>query len=128
MSVLFSVAGWSFFLSYKNSPFGDLLPPLSDVFWHPLNFFSSLTQVIKLEGERKSEETKERRRRHVDDITKRAAFQKAHGMETDGFGGWTAKTDEEKLGPALDMQDPKAQPALDVEVKKGSSYRWFGIW
>lgn len=122
-----------------------MLPPLSDVFYHPITFFRTFAEVVKLEGLRQSEETKERRARKVDDISKRAAYRKAHGMETEGFGGWTALTSEQSLGPALDVQSPKA--SLAIESGEGQAVgeesavqedgqrrrrppvkKWLGIW
>lgn len=145
LGVLFSVAGWSFYLRFKESKFGDMLPPLSDAFYHPITFFRTFAEVVKLEGLRQSEETKERRARKVDDISKRAAYRKAHGMETEGFGGWTALTSEQSLGPALDVQSPKA--SLAIESGEGQAVgeesavqedgqrrrrppvkKWLGIW
>ena len=43
-----------------------------------------------------SAETAERRKKRVDDVQKRAAYRRAHGLEGEtGLGGWTAKGDDE---------------------------------
>jgi hypothetical protein len=89
----------------------------------------------------------ERRKHKVEDVAKRAAYRKAHGLDQDqGFGGWTAKTDDEVLGPAIKLGDNKvgdevvgtaaAVPTKEdgeeekkiVLEKKFSGKKWLGIW
>lgn len=73
----------------------------------------------------------EKRTRKVEDVAKRAQFRKAHGLDqSHSFGGWTAKTDEESLGPAIGIEganeaaDGVEEPArVRRPIKK-----WFGIW
>lgn len=63
--------------------------------------------------------TAERRKKKVEDVSKRAQYRKAHGLDKDeGFGSWTAKTDEEMLGPAL-----KTDTAVGVEADAGSGLK-----
>ena len=60
--------------------------------------------------------TAERRKKKVEDVQKRAQYRKAHGLDQNqGLGGWTAKTDEEMLGPAL-----KTDGAVGLNVGAGS--------
>jgi hypothetical protein len=75
----------------------------------------------------------ERRKRKVEDVSKRAAYRKAHGLENDqSFGGWTAKSDEQLLGPAIPIgdtegvKDVEAQEHVDSERKPAK--KWLGIW
>jgi len=89
----------------------------------------------------------ERRKHKVEDVAKRAAYRKAHGLDQDqGFGGWTAKTDDEVLGPAIKLGDGKVAgevmgTATEVPTemdgeeekkivleKKFSGKKWLGIW
>jgi len=47
-----------------------------------------------------SAQTAERRKQKVDDVQKRSEYRKAHGLDKEGiFGGWTARTDDEVMGP-----------------------------
>lgn len=83
----------------------------------------------------------------MEDVAKRAAYRKAHGLDQDqGFGGWTAKTDNEVLGPAIKLGDDKVAAkvvgtATEVPTqghseeekkivleKSFSGKKWLGIW
>lgn len=102
-----------------------------------------------------SAETQRRRKQKVEDVKKRSEFRKAHGLdENEGlFGGWTAKTDSETMGPALREEKTPAPPGpkttmevaqatvqniegkaeQDVFVdfegnKQPVKKKWFGIW
>ena len=79
-------------------------------------------------------ETMERRKRKVEDVAKRAAYRKAHGLDKDeSFGGWTAKSDEQLLGPGIPVggaevvegDRPQSEP---VVRDKRPLKKWFGIW
>lgn len=82
-------------------------------------------------------ETMERRKRKVEDVAKRAAYRKAHGLDKDeGFGGWTAKTDEQLLGPGIPVGNAGGEEgdlqvqehAQNVVREKRPLKKWFGIW
>jgi len=82
-------------------------------------------------------ETQERRKRKVEDVQKRSAYRKAHGLDKDeGFGGWTAKSDRELLGPAIPLGEADAvqeqvveQVAVEPVVReKRPVKKWLGIW
>jgi hypothetical protein len=92
-----------------------------------------------------SAQTAERRRKKVEDVTKRAEYRKAHGLDQEqGFGGWTAKGDNEVMGPGLRAADrvvvadeaspvaEESQPALaastDLPGTKKPLKKWLGIW
>jgi hypothetical protein len=87
-----------------------------------------------------SAETAERRKRVVDDVQKRAAYRKKHGMETEAFGGWTSKTDGEDLGPAIPTVGMDGSPIaaaveggdieerVEVQRPKRPVKKWLGIW
>lgn len=99
-----------------------------------------------------SAKTKEKRKQKVDDVQKRSDYRKAHGIaQGEGiFGGWTAKTDEEGVGPALrdesanpnfargeaveDIEEQAAQNSkptyvdFDGKSQPVEHKKWFGIW
>jgi hypothetical protein len=72
-------------------------------FSHPLSFLARWFEVYNLHVAYVTAQTAEKRKQNVDDVRKRADYRKAHGLEQgEGiFGGWTAKSDEETMGPAL---------------------------
>lgn len=122
-----------------------MLPAASDLFFHPINFVRVCIEVLRLHTAAVSAETAERRKRRVDDVQKRGEFRKAHGLETDGIGGWTAKTDGESLGPAIQNDDANptaedASPTAALAVAGGVVLdeqpgrpkkplrKWLGIW
>jgi hypothetical protein len=114
---------------------------------------SQYFEVYRLHTAHISEETAARRRKNVEDVQKRAAYRKAHGLDGgDKLGGWTAKEPGEELGPALIADvglnkavggpvDPshvlEGTPALVneqvgcdpvVDSKKKPLKKWLGIW
>ena len=71
-----------------------MLPPASHLILHPINFFSAYIQAFKLDTDRTSAITAERRQKKVDDVVKRNEYRKAHGLDTrSGFGGWSTLGD-----------------------------------
>ena len=105
---------------------------------------------------RTSAETAEKRKKDVEDVQKRSTYRRAHGLESDdsqGLGGWTARSDEEVSSPSLRVDGPIIRkPALDIpnehsesstvtphddhkdslyldwEGKKKPVKKWLGIW
>jgi hypothetical protein len=142
LGTLFSAAGYAFFTSFKRSTkFADLLPSASDMVMHPIRSSKMCLEVLRLHQIQVSEETAERRRRRVEDVKKRSDYRKAHGLETEGFGGWTAKTDDELMGPAIKLGtetgtaaapegvvESQSEVAEPVQRKKRPVKMWFGIW
>lgn len=79
-----------------------MIPPFSDFFYHPIASGRTMIEVIRLGEAHNAAIVQERRRRRVDDVVKRGQYRKAHGLDDkQGFGSWTAKTDEEMLGPDI---------------------------
>ncbi|KAF2484304.1 hypothetical protein BDY17DRAFT_323171 [Neohortaea acidophila] len=134
---------------YYTTPFQDLLPPKSMFYSHPFQYLGRYWSVYQMHVDHTSAEVAERRKQKVDDVKKRSDYRKAHGMEDGGLFGWTAKTDEEELGPALregggsgpnpavDIASPTAvidtkaeeHVYLDFEGKtQVARKKWFGIW
>lgn len=126
----------------RTSPYASDLPPGSLFFRHPFRFISQYFEVYKMHTAYISAQTAERRRKKVEDVQKRAEFRKAHGMDSDeGFGGWTAKSDSERLGPALEtgaagagaMVEERATADekgvyTDFEGRRKPVRKWLGIW
>lgn len=131
------------------TPFADLLPPNSMFLPHPIAFLRRYWEVYDMHVAYTSEQTAERRRQKVADVSKRAEYRKAHGIEEEHvFGGWTAKSDAELLGPALreggdgnkgtlpvlrERRSIDKEGAEDVYVDFEGKPRpvrkkWFGIW
>jgi hypothetical protein len=63
----------------------------------------------------------ERRKAKVEDVTKRDAYRKAHGLDKDeGFGGWTARAAGEEMGGGLrvpDKEDKVAEVGVDGKAQ-----------
>lgn len=85
-----------------------------------------------------SAETAERRKRKVEDVQKRGEYRKKHGLETEDVGGWTAKTDAQTMGPAIqtdEVNNAVALPVVEGKVVEEPAQRpkkplkkWLGIW
>ncbi|KAH8601008.1 hypothetical protein B0O99DRAFT_296032 [Bisporella sp. PMI_857] len=138
LGTLFSLALTVFITDFKNSsPFADMLPNWYDLFFHPIAFTQTWVEVIRLNTAHTTAETQERRRQKVEDVAKRSAYRKAHGLDKDeGFGGWMAKSDAESLGPAIPVGDVEGKIVAEGEVREGEIVRqkrppvkkWLGIW
>ncbi|PBP21330.1 hypothetical protein BUE80_DR007907 [Diplocarpon rosae] len=132
LGTLFGLASTVWVSNFKaNSPFADMLPSWSQLLFHPIVSLRSFFEVVKMNSDYVTAETMERRKRKVEDVAKRAAYRKAHGLDKDdSFGGWTAKTDEQLLGPGIPIGD--AVEAKDGQVQlvreKKPLKKWFGIW
>lgn len=119
-----------------------MLPSKSDLKSHPWDSFWRFVEVYKMHVAYISAETAERRRKKVEDVTKRSEYRKAHGLDNEqGFGGWTAKSDAEVLGPGIragdrvvvDEASPVAQEPAggaypEQERPKKPLKKWLGIW
>lgn len=74
----------------------------------------------------------------MEDIQKRGQYRKKHGLEHEGFGGWTAKTDGDDLGPALPTGAVDGAAVVagveggemekQVQRPKRQVKKWLGIW
>ncbi|KAL8710324.1 MAG: hypothetical protein Q9220_005094 [cf. Caloplaca sp. 1 TL-2023] len=105
LTVLFSLSIFVFLENFhRTTPFIDMLPPGKDFWSHPLSFIATYGHVYKLHTDHISAETAERRKKKVDDVQKRSRYRQAHGLETEGFGGWTVKSNAESLGPVIPTQ------------------------
>lgn len=144
LGTLFTLATTVFVTNFKNnSPFADMLPHWSQLFSNPIAFFRTWIEVFKLNTAHTTAETQDRRKQKTEDVAKRAAYRKAHGLDkNEGFGGWTAKTDEQTpLGSGISIPDVvlgKGEettvdrlPPTDQNEKvreKRPMKKWLGIW
>ncbi|KAL2256183.1 hypothetical protein VTK26DRAFT_2057 [Humicola hyalothermophila] len=81
VGTLSGLAIWTFALNFQaTSPFADMLPPASDYLRHPVSSVRTLIEVLQLHEAHKSARIAEKRQRHVEDVAKRAAYRKAHGL------------------------------------------------
>ncbi len=113
-----------------------MLPSMSSFFLHPIVSARNLLDVIKMNSDYMTKETMERRKQKVEDVQKRAAYRKAHGLETEAFGGWTAKSDEQLLGPGIPTGEGGEGQVNEGGVEKEERKvrekkplkKWLGIW
>ncbi|KAF6230405.1 hypothetical protein HO133_004747 [Letharia lupina] len=135
--------------------FREQLPTAGDFLSQPLTAFWQAVEVFKLETAKTSAETAEKRRRSVEDVQKRNAYRIAHGLQdenSEGLGGWTARSDVETLGsgakadgavgrpvgvePGQEVEpegvgkggDGREGPVNDREGRKKHVKKWLGIW
>ncbi|KAH6640786.1 hypothetical protein F5144DRAFT_561638 [Chaetomium tenue] len=81
VGTLTTLAIFTFTLSFqKTSPFADMLPSRSDFLRQPLASARMVIEVVRLHEAHKTARINEKRRRNVDDVAKRAAYRKAHGL------------------------------------------------
>ncbi|KAG6991331.1 hypothetical protein G7Y79_00053g088140 [Physcia stellaris] len=132
---------------YHTCKFTHLLPPGSYFWSHPIDFISQWSMVYKMHVEQRSQVVAEMRQKRLDDIEKRNAYRKAHGIKDPqgvwGFGRrleyYDSKEDVEKavgeVARAEDASPVTAEPAavgkgeyLDFEGKRKPLKKWFGIW
>lgn len=85
-----------------------MLPATGTLLTNPVNYIAQFLDVYKMHTEYISAQTARKRRAKVDDVAKRSAYRKAHGMEhpmDPQFGAWTARKPGEQLGPALEEEE-----------------------
>lgn len=115
-----------------STPYMDLLPPNSMFFAHPFKFMGRYVEVYQMHSEYVTAQTAEMRRQKVEDVKRRSEFRKAHGLEDEDegkFGGWTAKTDDEKTEPTSAMREggaaveaaPQSSIAMDLAQQQSAS-------
>ncbi|KAL2135238.1 hypothetical protein VTI74DRAFT_9330 [Chaetomium olivicolor] len=105
VGTLSGLAIYTFALNFsRTSPFADMLPPASDYLYHPISSVRMLIEVLRLHEAHKTARINEKRKRNVEDVAKRAAYRKAHGLP-DEMGLFNQpmariKTDEELAAEA----------------------------
>ncbi|RKF61469.1 putative major facilitator superfamily protein [Erysiphe neolycopersici] len=137
MGILTSLAVTVMVTNFKReSPFADMLPEWYNMFLHPIRFWRTIIEVIKLDTARTSAEAAEKRKQRVDDVAKRAAFRKAKGLDQyEGIGGWTLRADPKMPDPETRAKTEETIPGEinqtfpDNEApKKKPIKKWLGIW
>lgn len=113
-----------------NSPFKELVPPISDLWNRPIYFFLAWKEVIVMHEKDKAVKAREHRNGHIDDVAKRRYFMKMHGIEAKDpvqmvFGKDEQKSEEELEALALGKEIPqKVEVGEKAEEPKK---KWFGI-
>jgi len=139
LGTLFSLASIVFVTNFKrDSPVADMIPPVTQLFLHPIKYCRTWLEVLRLHQAAVTAETQERRKRKVEDVAKRSAYRKAHGLDkNEGFGGWMAKSDDQLLGPAIPLGESKNEgevateqvPATEKAPRERKPVKkWLGIW
>lgn len=121
----------TFFMNYAyNSPFKELVPPISDLWNNPVYFFVAWKEVIISHEKDKAIKAGEHRTRNLDDVAKRKYFMKMHGIEAKDpvqmvFGKDETKSEEELEAAAMGKDIPdKVEEEKQPEPKK----KWLGIF
>ncbi|KAF4978035.1 hypothetical protein FDECE_18274 [Fusarium decemcellulare] len=131
MGTLFTLGIFTFFMNYAyNSPYKDLVPPISELWTSPVHFFVAWKNVIILHEQDKAEKANDHRTRHLDDVAKRRYFMKMHGIETKDpvsvvFGKGEEKSEAELEAAAMGQEPPQK---TDDEKKPEAKKKWFGIF
>ncbi|KAK7753853.1 hypothetical protein SLS62_004219 [Diatrype stigma] len=151
LGTLTSLTIYTFAANFQaKSPFADLIPPLSELWRHPVQYAGVCVDVLRMHEEHESIATAERRRRRVDDVAKRNEYRKAHGLEpTQGWWGGSSpiqsRHEEQPDAPAAAAADggsgnggggigraepqPTAAPAADlVPESEGKRQKFLGIF
>ena len=82
MSVLAGLAGYTMTQSFlRNSPYKDMIMPVSDLLWHPLQYFTSWVHAMKLDADYTTEKVAAMRAARISDAQKRRLYRRAHGLE-----------------------------------------------
>ncbi|KAK0674686.1 hypothetical protein QBC41DRAFT_309335 [Cercophora samala] len=118
LGTLTALSIWTFTLNYKhNTPFGDMLPPMADFFWHPISSTRALVEVIRLNEAHNTARIQEKRRRLVEDVAKRTAYRRAHGLpeEYGMFGLKKATIDPDQVFGPNDGEKKEQQGTAEVD-------------
>ncbi|KAM6527873.1 hypothetical protein FALCPG4_008911 [Fusarium falciforme] len=132
MGTLFALGVFTFFMNYAyNSPYKDLVPPISDLWTQPIHFFVGWKNVILLHEQDKAEKAVEHRTRHLDDVAKRRYFMKMHGIETKDpvsivFGKGEEKSEDELEAAAMGREPP--QKTEGEKKPEEAKKKWLGIF
>ncbi|KAI1130345.1 hypothetical protein F5Y10DRAFT_122354 [Nemania abortiva] len=126
LGTLTSLALYTFAANFKaKSPFADMIPPISEFPRHPFQYIGVCIDVLRMHEEHESAQTAEKRRRKIDDVTKRNEYRKAHGLEpaTSGLFGSKAETRAESTEtitapsatPVAEPSEPEPEPSPAAE-------------
>ncbi|KAK5631267.1 hypothetical protein RRF57_006981 [Xylaria bambusicola] len=140
LGTLTSLALYTFAQNFKaNSPFADMVPPISEFPRHPFQYIGVCLDVLRMHEEHESAQTAEKRRRKVEDVAKREEYRKAHGLEPARSGFLGAKAAEpapssagetvEDVPPAavVETSAPEANVAAEP-TPEGKRKKFLGIF
>jgi hypothetical protein len=122
---------FTFFMNYAhNSPFKELVPPISDLWNRPQYFFVAWKEVIVLHEKEKARLAYEHRMHSLDDVAKRRYFMKMHGIETKDPVSMVFGSGKEKSIEELEAEVMKTSPAvpLEAETQPEQKKKRFGIF
>lgn len=149
LGTLLSLAMYTFARNFNaNSPFADMIPPISEFPRHPFQYIGVCIDVMRLHEEHESALTAEKRRRKVEDVAKRNEYRKAHGLEpaTSSFFGSQvedAKPEDKPepeipsspslstvvAEPSAPVPEPELEPNVTAEVApEGKRKKFWGIF
>lgn len=114
-----------------NSPFKDLLPPISDFWQHPIHFVTAWKNVIVMHERDKGIKAYEHRIAHQNDVAKRRYYMKMHGIETKDpitsvFGKSDEKSEERLEAEAFGKDVPETKEGPEADPKGRN--KLFGIF
>ncbi|KAI0402118.1 hypothetical protein F4802DRAFT_384616 [Xylaria palmicola] len=139
LGTLTALAFYTFAMNFMSkSPFAYMIPPISEFPRHPFQYIGVCIDVLRMHEEHESALTAEKRRRKVEDVTKRNEYRKAHGMEpaTWGFLGARAEVPEETAETpgialpttaAVESPEPLPTPAAGL-TPEGKRKKFMGIF
>ncbi|KAI0187166.1 hypothetical protein EV127DRAFT_151035 [Xylaria flabelliformis] len=115
LGTLTSLAFYTFCMNFKaKSPFADMVPPISEFPRHPFQYIGVCIDVLRMHEEHESALTAEKRRRKVEDVTKRNEYRKAHGLEPATSGLFGSKAVEKPEETVVDDASPQAAAIVEA--------------
>ncbi|EDN10136.1 hypothetical protein I7I51_07027 [Histoplasma capsulatum] len=140
MSVLISLATFTFTTNFKHtSPFAHLLPSWSQLLTHPIDTVSQAMAVLKMHADHQTLETAEKRKKRTDDVEKRRAYRRAHGLEKEEGeevvekGVRAAEGEGERVAVVAAADGQVVVDGADgegeaVQGRRRPIKKWLGIW
>ncbi len=113
-------------LQEQHRPTAHMVPSAADFAYHPLRSTRELLHVLRLTEIDRAAKVEEKRQRKIDDVAKRTMFRKAHGLETQGYGGLVHKPDEEGVGPTPPVRNPGYDSAAPEQTREKK--RFMGLF
>lgn len=108
----------TYFMNFAHtSPFKHLLPPISELSEHPIDFIQAYLSVMKLHNQHNSQMAFESRNKKMDDVLKRQAFQMAHKSEKGPMEKYFGLGRKE---PDADEPAPEAEADAQAAAKGGA--------
>jgi hypothetical protein len=154
LGTLTSLTVWTLLQQFRlTSPYASLLPSVGDWFKAPLQGTGQIAEVIRLHTQATTDKSAAHRKRALEDVSKRSAYRKEHGIAEGTLTSWLGREDNPETtvagGPVASLEgdrtnvamnnvpDEKETPAKVLEGElngdestrpKRKVKRWFGIW